>query len=439
MNEITKNNDLENQYFSTSIFSQQEIDNFIKSDNIFNEDTVEQSIEFQNDTDFYIVLIVDDEKDIHSVMNINLSNFTFKNKKLHFFNAYSSSEAKKILQEQNNIALIFLDVVMETQQAGLDLVQFIREEQKNELIQIVLHTGQPGQAPEKEVIAKYNINSYQLKTDFTETKIFSVTSASLRAYEALKEIKKQNENLEIKVAERTNALKMALDDKNKMFSIIAHDVKNPFNSLLGFTSLLKNEVVHFNRKDLLKHSAIIHDSAEKIYNLLENLLEWARTQTGTIEVKAKKININGLIHEIINLYKENAESKSNTILFNAEQEIFINADEEMTKTVIRNLISNAIKFTESGTITIDLTQENDFCNLSVTDTGMGISEENLKILAKKYFQIPTKGTRKEKGTGLGLVICDEFLKLNGGNMSINSQKNKGSQFQIQLPLLQDLE
>ena len=152
------------------------------------------------------ILIVDDEKGIHAATKIALSEFSFNKKGLSFISAYSGEEAKKILAMDNDIALIFLDVVMETEDAGLLVVQYIRDVLKNHVVRIVLRTGQPGQAPEEETILKYDINDYKNKTELTSQNLFTVTVSSLRSYQHITNLNEYQEKLEKRVEERTREL-----------------------------------------------------------------------------------------------------------------------------------------------------------------------------------------------------------------------------------------
>ncbi len=155
------------------------------------------------------MLIVDDEADVHQMTRVVLENFTYEDKPLEILNAYSAEQAKQLLVQHSNIALILLDVVMETHDAGLKLAEYIRETLKNEFVRIVLRTGQPGYAPEKEVICKYDINDYTNKAELTAQKIFTLVTANLRAYSDLVIIESYRQNLEDKVAQRTVQLATA--------------------------------------------------------------------------------------------------------------------------------------------------------------------------------------------------------------------------------------
>ncbi len=168
------------------------------------------------------ILLVDDEQDIHSAIRLALDNFTYEGKKIKFFDAYSGEEAKQILQENADIALILLDVVMETSHAGLDFVKFIRNDLQNHFIRVVLWTGQPGYAPKKDVILSYEINDYKTKTDLTDDNIFTAVLASIRAYNAIMTVESYRQNLEQKVIERTKTIE---EQKKKIVDSISYAEK----------------------------------------------------------------------------------------------------------------------------------------------------------------------------------------------------------------------
>jgi len=419
---------------SKSLFSSEEIEQILANNsNLFDVETIEES-EVILQSEKWKILIVDDEADVHKITKLNLTNFQLNNKEIEFFHAYSAKEAETILSDDLNICLVFLDVVMETDHAGLELVKYIREVLKNDMIQIILNTGQPGKAPEKEIISKYDINYYQTKAEFTESKLFTITASSIRAYDSLYKIKTINQSLEEKVTERTKKLVLALNTKNKLFSIIAHDLRNPFNIILGFTDLLQLHSTNFDRQQILKFASTINSSAKEIFELLNNLFDWARSQNDTITVNSTNVNLNDLINKTIKLHTSEIENKYNTLKVEQAENINVVADVEMTKTILRNLISNAIKFTENGEIVINTTIVQNECKITIQDTGTGFDAEKLKEHLELNTISSQKGTRREKGTGLGLLVCKEFVSLNKGNFNFSSILNKGSKFHFTLPL-----
>ena len=427
-------NDKSNQIENESLFSKEDIKQFLNSDLDLQENSINKEISPNNKTNPWNILIVDDDKDIHRMTELSLDNFNLNKRTINFHHAYSAKEAEEVLAKESNIALIFLDVVMETSSAGLDLVKHIREKQENELVQIVLNTGQPGYAPEREVIKKYKINFYQAKADFTESRLFIVTASSLRAYESLKEIKDYNENLEFKIYERTKELELALHTKDKLFSVIGHDLRNPFNTILGYSNLLQEHVKNLDKKEIIKFAAIIDASTKQVNELLTGLLDWARAQSKKLTANTEKIEINKLITSTIKLFKNELQTKSNNLKFNPNGAIYVNGDINLINTVVRNLISNAQKYTERGIISISIEQKDKQCKIFIKDTGIGIEQSKLEKLLTLRQNTSTIGTRKEKGTGLGLIICKEFVELNSGKLFVESEFGKGSTFSFTLPL-----
>jgi len=225
--------------------------------------------------------------------------------------------------------------------------------------------------------------------------------------------------------------------KDKFFSIIAHDLKNPFNDLMGFTQLLSMNIDKYDKNKIDSFIKIIHQSSKLAYNLLENLLDWSRTQTGNLNFSPEEITIKELIIENINLLESTAANKNITIYPEFDYELSVYADKNMARTVIRNLISNAIKYTyQGGFIKISINKKGKFCEINISDNGIGISEENIPKLFKIDESYTTVGTEREKGTGLGLILCKEFVEKNGGIIKVKSELGKGSTFSFNLPTLQ---
>ena len=242
------------------------------------------------------------------------------------------------------------------------------------------------------------------------------------------EVAIQHEKLQVVAKE----LKKTNNIKDRFFSIIAHDLKSPFNALLGLSELLTHSVNEYDEKEVKNISKTIYDSSHQAFDLLINLLEWSRTQTNDIKYSPKNININDIITTNINLFKNQANSKSLKLVFHPQKNIFVYADSNMVNTIMRNLISNSIKFTAEGHIKIDVNESHDYCTISVEDTGSGISNKNLKKLFQLDKNISTEGTNGETGTGLGLLLCEEFVKKNGGELFVKSTVNKGSIFSFTL-------
>jgi signal transduction histidine kinase len=222
--------------------------------------------------------------------------------------------------------------------------------------------------------------------------------------------------------------------KDKFFSIIAHDLRNPFNALIGGSSFLMDSFENLDKEQIRYFIGEMNAAAKNTLNLLENLLAWSRSQTGRMQCSPRRISISDIVSETVELLKNNAEEKELSLLNDVEPENFVYADAEMTKTVVRNLVSNAVKYTaKGGTVKIASKETEAFTEISISDTGIGITEQRMETLFKIDFPHSAKGTAGEQGTGLGLLLCKEFLEKNRGEIEAKSRPGEGSVFSIRLP------
>ncbi|MCB1178721.1 MAG: HAMP domain-containing histidine kinase, partial [Leptospiraceae bacterium] len=231
-----------------------------------------------------------------------------------------------------------------------------------------------------------------------------------------------------------NNLKKSNSIKNKFFSIIAHDLKNPFHAIINLTELMS--LKEFESSKVQEYISLIHNSSRQGYNLLINLLEWARIQTNSIQIKKTNFNLSETINYNIELLSSNSEEKNLKIEISCPENIpMIFADKNILSTVIRNLLSNGIKFSnKDGFISINSYIKDGMCFISIKDSGIGISNSDQKKLFKLEENFSTPGTGKEKGTGLGLVLCKELIELHGGKISIDSEIGKGTKVSFWIPL-----
>lgn len=244
----------------------------------------------------------------------------------------------------------------------------------------------------------------------------------------------EKKKAQIALIESEKQLKDLNTTKDKFFSIIAHDLKNPFNSLLGLSKLLIDELDSYSKEEIKDILEIIHNSSDSAYKLLENLLEWSRAQTGKIKFKPDTLDLKRLIIEVVTLLRSQAIKKNIHISYKIIDSCIITADKNMITTVIRNLISNAIKFTkQKGEIIITVSIDDSNYEICIKDTGVGISNENLKKLFRIDSRYTSQGTENELGTGLGLILCKEFIEKHNGKIWAESELGKGSIFKITLP------
>jgi signal transduction histidine kinase len=251
------------------------------------------------------------------------------------------------------------------------------------------------------------------------------------------QLKDKSKELQEKIEELTekrNELQRLNVSKNKFFSIVAHDLKAPFNTIIGFSELLLHQWTKLNDNEKHEYTKMIFDSSESAYGLLDNLLAWSKMQTDGIEQKSEDINLFQMINDIINVFKNSALQKNIQILNMIPDSQTVYADFYMISTVFRNFISNAIKFTpQNGTITIDsILDENSYLNISISDTGIGMNQKQMETIFNLEKNISTVGTANEMGTGLGLPLCKDFIEKNKGKISVKSKKGEGSTFSVYL-------
>jgi len=251
-------------------------------------------------------------------------------------------------------------------------------------------------------------------------------------------------NTENNLIESERKLRELNATKDKFFSIIGHDLRSPFNTMLGFAKLLITNFDSFNVQKQKKFLGILTNDLENTYNLLENLLLWARTQRGTIDFYPEKENLYLLTGETVELLRQSAADKAIFLINQIPEDIYVNADKNMLLSILRNLISNAIKFTpKEGTVKIGVKTRHvietghtlSLTEIYVKDNGVGMANEKQVQLFEISENISTKGTEDETGTGLGLILCKEFVEKHGGQIRVESKVGKGSEFIFTVPLV----
>lgn len=266
--------------------------------------------------------------------------------------------------------------------------------------------------------------------------IFLLIGILLIIYSTLNLKKDTIIQLQDSVEKKTKELRDLNTSKDMFFSIIAHDLKGPFNSLIGFSNLMFDEVKASKNKELLETVKIIKKASENTFELLQNLLEWAQMQSGRLKFNRENVSLNKIINQVLNTSSIQSKQKNieiKTIISDAYYMVF--ADRNMIRTVLRNLISNAIKYShENGTIVIRCAVEDNVVKISVADNGVGISKENLDRLFKFRYSQKTLGTFGEKGTGLGLILVKDFINKHNGDIWVESELGKGSTFIFTIPI-----
>jgi PAS domain S-box-containing protein len=241
---------------------------------------------------------------------------------------------------------------------------------------------------------------------------------------AEEEIKKMNERLV-----ESNST------KDKFFSIIAHDMKSPFQGLLGYSQILAEEYDDLSEEEKKLYINNIGEISRSTYKLLENLLQWSRMQTGNFEFSPEVLNLTEELESTLTLLRQTALNKNITIESFIRPKVYLMADKNMLNTIVRNLVSNSIKFTNTGgKISIFTSELNNYLIITIKDNGIGMCKEKLNCLFKPVKNISTLGTAKEKGTGLGLLLCKEMVEKHNGKIWVESEEGKGSSFHFSIPV-----
>jgi len=255
--------------------------------------------------------------------------------------------------------------------------------------------------------------------------VLSVTRDISEIKQAEQLIKQKNEELE-----RLNA------EKDKFFSIISHDLRSPFQSFLGLTQMMEEELHELSTSELKSITSLLKSSATNLFSLLDNLLNWSKVRQGLIQFIPEHIKLIKLVNESLTTVMESAKMKQITIDIDIPEKTLVYADTYMLQTVIRNLVSNAVKFTpKNGHIQITVDENNDFCNeIRIKDSGIGMTPEMANTLFNPGIQSNRKGTEGEYSSGLGLILCKEFIEKHNGKIGFESEEGKGSTFYFTIPI-----
>jgi len=398
------------------------------------EDEPPHEIEIDAFEELWKIMIVDDEADIHRMTERILEDITFDGKGFTYLNAYSGKEAKELIQEHPDTALILLDVVMRTENDGLMVVEFIRNDIENRFVRIILRTGQPGQAPERKVITDYDIHDYKLKSMLTDQALYTAVISALRTYRDLRVIEKKHCELEKALSDAEAAQKA----RYQILANINHEIKTPLQGILGFTEILMISEVNEDNQEYLSH---IKHSAEGLHKVLSNVLELTELAGGTWELNDSRIIFKEYLDQIMDTIQIQAEWKSVMVGYDIDKQIpqSIITDPKRLKQVLMNLLINAVRYTDDGTVllTVDLKPDN-YLSFVIKDTGAGIPLENQAQIFESFMLGEDFLSKKNAGIGVGLSICKNIIQKMNGTISFESQPNEGSTFFFTVPFKSDL-
>ncbi|MCP4151845.1 MAG: hybrid sensor histidine kinase/response regulator [bacterium] len=326
----------------------------------------------------------------------------------------AAGNGRKALQMLQTLRpdLILLDIMM-PEMDGLELCRRLK------------------QIPELEEIPVIFLTAKVDTTDVVEGLELGAVDYITKPFKAKELATRVKNHLQYKFSRE--ALKESNAAKDKLFSIIAHDVRDPLQNLLLSSDLLRQNIERFDKERITEYVGKFYDNTSILAAMMDNLLVWARSQQHMLEPLPGVIKVIPIVNKIIDLVKEATDKKNISIICDIPSEISVYADENMLRIVLRNLVSNAIKFISAGKITVSAKTNEDYIELSVSDSGVGIPPEALCGLFKLQSNKSTIGTAGEKGTGLGLILCRELVEKNNGTINVSSEPNKGTRFTITLP------
>lgn len=379
------------------------------------------------------ILFIDDSKIVREQLVSMLEGYDYK--------IHHGSSAKEALRLLGNhpIDLIFMDYHM-PEVDGFQAIKIIRNNKRMKNIPIVILTAKDPKKLMEERSLELGaidylikpINQLQLHKTIELYKRFI-----FRELEMNNELKEINSKLKTEIDKRKEIeldLKSSQDEKNKFYSIVAHDLKSPFNGLLGLLDLISDESGDYSKEELIKIVKKANLNALKLYKLVENLLTWSKSEMGEIQFGTDYFLINDVIRSSIEVYKLQVETKELELDMNIDEPVLVYFDKMAADTIMRNLISNAIKFTGSGgKISIGIESDDEYTRVIIKDTGVGISEENIKKLFKINSMFSLDGTDDETGSGLGLIISKDLACELGGDIEIESLENMGTIVKFKLP------
>lgn len=407
------------------------------------------------------VMLVDDEPAVHQATKVALKFFSFEDRPISFVSAYSAAEARSLIEHNPDTALMLLDVIMETQDAGLQVAKYVREELENRAVRIVLRTGQPGQVPEQSVVVDYDINDYKTKLELTQQKLFTTMVSGLRAYRDLTALEESraalenfNENLESIVHHRTEALEHEVEEREKAeealkiyIHALTHDLRNP---VTGMTNVLQSLIAQRladeeppSAKIPLSVLERMNAGCDRQLKMINTLIETHDIEIWGVAIERSPFSLPALIQAVIDDWQLRFEKKRVTVtqqidpaLLDVDRPRWVNGDRPQLWRVFENLLGNALKYNPPG-ITIQVSaQINDspgYLRCAISDNGVGIPQPQQASIFDLYQR--GEGASPTQGLGLGLYICRRIVEAHGGKIGVASQPARGSEFWFELPLV----
>ncbi|ASP39689.1 hypothetical protein CHH28_13845 [Bacterioplanes sanyensis] len=374
------------------------------------------------------VLMVDDDESVLQVSRLVLRTYRFQGRPLELLECHSAAAARELLAQRDDIALLLLDVVMESDNAGLELVGYIREQLQNHHIRIVLRTGQAGLASERSVIDEYEINDYLSKADATAQRLKVVLTTALRGYRDI--IAAQQ------ATRRADQASKASVAKSRFLAHMSHEIRTPLNGLIGIIGLLQQTALSSEQATMVQDAQYAADAVLAIVN---DVLDLGKIEAGKLELNPQPFSPQEMLRRVQSVFFANCDKKGLALSYRIDPEECpqLVADSDRLQQILLNFVSNAVKFTPSGgkiSVTGHYCADQQRLRLVVEDTGIGIAAEQLERLFEAYEQASAQVAGQFGGTGLGLNLCRYLAELMGGRAWAESSVGQGSRFSVEVPV-----
>jgi signal transduction histidine kinase len=390
------------------------------------------------------ILIVDDDSDVHLTTEFALGSEIFQGRSLKFSHAYSAAEAESILAAPNDTAVILLDVVMESDDAGLCLVRTIRDTLGLTVPRIILRTGHPGYAPEHDVIRDYDIDDYRTKSELSRARLFTSVATALRAFDRLRQLQAANFRLErmardleilnTDYLEQREAALSAAHAKSRFLANVSHELRTPLNAIVGFSEL---SLRAFKEHQPIPQGYLedILEAGRRLASLVNDILDFSQLDGRKRQLILEPVSIQELIDYQQELYTTEASRLGLRLLVDAgDPSVIVSFDRSSLSKVLGHIISNSLRYSPRGEA-VDISwscNESEVC-ISIMDRGPGIPKSIKDNLDQPFSIGQDVLTKDASGLGLGLTICRHLMIMMGGRIMIRDRDGGGTQIQLLLP------
>ena len=381
------------------------------------------------------LLVADDDESVLQVTRLILSRFQYQGRRLEILEARSAAEVRQQLQDNPDIAILLLDVVMESDDAGLQLVDYIRHRLSNHRMRILLRTGQAGYAPERQVVQDYDINDYLLKSEVTQSRLWLSLTTAIRGYNDILRAEWLAREVGDAQRQQQQALQASLA-KTRFLAHMSHEIRTPLNGIAGIVELLSQTALDSEQAGLVKD---LRAASEAMLGVVNDVLDVAKIEAGKLELHPQDFALAGLLQSVTAVFA--AAMRLKQIDFQQDWHevrcLWLRGDRQRLQQILINYLSNALKFTPSGgciRLRVNGRQDGNgwLLRVEVTDTGPGISAERLPDMFNAFEQESAATSLQFGGTGLGLNLCRSLAELMQGEVGVHSEPGQGSCFWLQL-------